>query len=177
MSNDINILLYKGSVDFKEQQRIKIVRRIAFVLSVIIGISSVVIFFFILYLDPAAIKKSQGEIKGQIARYEERKGKLFIVNSRIQNIKDILVKRKNYAQDITILMNQMPSGLSVEDMQMDNESFSITVSSSSLIDIGVFIDNLIDMAKKKELISSLILDSLTFDEEKNSYLVSLQSKF
>lgn len=177
MNTDINIILPKNLGQIEHQSRIKAARMIAFIFPLIVGAVSLGIFLFIQSINPASIIREQDDVKSQISKLDNRKIKLFLVNNRVDNIKDLLQRRKDFFKSIDTVLTQMPDDLLVDTMDMDNKIILLTITSPSLSSVDQFLNNLIVMAKKKELISSLTLNSLTFDETKNNYLVSLKSEF
>lgn len=177
MNNDINILLNQGSEELKQQQKIRLFRRIASAVSAFVGITSFIIFALTLYINPVSIKKEQESVKTQIAKYENKKAKLFLINNRVDDVKEVLGKRKDFSKTIDTLLAQMPSELAINEMEVSNNKAVITVSSSSLSSLGEFLDRLLGMAKRKNIISTLKLISLSLDPDKNNYIVSLESNF
>ena len=74
-------------------------------------------------------------------------------------------------------MAKIPGRLFIEDLEVDDKTVVITAYSTSLSAIGELINNLTETVRKKEIISSLTLSTLVFDEGKNSYQVSLNAQF
>jgi|SRR3989344_5242335 len=175
MSANINLVLPKGKDYLEQQKRAKIVNIVATSFPITVGIISLVLFLVTQAINPVSIKKQQEETISKIAKHQDRKIKLFIINDRLDNINELLKGRRNFADNINALLSIMPGEVTLENLNIDNKLVLLTVSSVSLRSIDEFITNLILMAEKKEVIRSLFLETLTFDVAKNNYLVSLKS--
>lgn len=175
MSTNINLLLRSDEKSLKRKKRIKILNFIAFILLIGVGVTSLIIFLLIQTTNVPSIKKEQDDIVGKISQAENKRNKLFVVNNRINNIQEILGKRKDLSKTINTMLEKIPNRLSIEGLEISDKVISLTARSTSLFTIGEFINNLTDMVRKKEIISSLTLNSLVFDESKNSYQVSIKS--
>lgn len=173
---DINFLLRRDEESLKRQKRVKILNFISVMLLIGIGVMSLIIFLLIQITNVSSIKKEQEDILRKISQFQNRKTKLFVLDNRINNIQEILEKRKDLSKVTSGLLTKTPARLSIENLQIDDKVISLTAQSTSLFAIGEFINNLTDMVRKKEIISSLTLDSLVFDESKNSYQVSIKSE-
>lgn len=175
MNTDINLLLPKDDETIRKLKKVKILKFAAVMSLMGIGLISLIIFLLIQIINPSSMQKEQDQILRKISQFQERKAKLFIVNDRINSIAEILGKRKNLSKTADILLAKTPNKLLIENLEIDDTIISLTGKSTSLSAIGEFINNLTDMVRKKE-ISSLTLNSLSFDEGNNVYLVSIKSE-
>lgn len=176
MNTTINLVVPKGKEFFEQQRKTKIVNVAAISFPILVGIISLILFLATQAINPVSIIKQQDEIVSKIAKLQDRKIKLFIVNERLSNIDGLLKGRRNFADNISTFLSRMPAEVLLDNLEIDNKQILVTVSSDSLLSIDEFINNLILMVEKKEVIHSLFLDSLTFEAGKNSYLLSLKSE-
>lgn len=176
MNTNINLLLRADEEALKRKKRAKTLNFISITFLVGVGGISFLIFLLIQIINPAGIKKEQNDIIEKISQVQNKQAKLFILNNRIDNIEKILQQRKDLAKVTNSLLTKTPSRLFIEDLEVDDKSVVMTASSTSLSAIGELINNLTDMVHKKEIISSLTLSTLVFDESKNSYQVSIRSE-
>lgn len=176
MSTNINLLLRIDEESLKRKKRIKILNFIAFMLLIGVGCLSLILFMLIQINNTSGIKKEQDDILGKISQSQGKRIKLFVLNNRINNIQEILGKRKDLSKTMNTIFAKIPNGLSIEGLEIDDKVISLRAQSTSLFTIGELINNLTDMVRKKEIISSLTLNSLVFDESKNSYQVSIKSE-
>lgn len=175
MSADINLLLPKDEASLKRHRKIKIFNFLAIISLAATGAISLILFLMIQSIDVSSIEKEQNNVLQQISKFQDRQAKLFVLEDRINNVSEILEKKKDLSIAVSGLLKNIPSGLIVDAMEIDNDSVSITAKSSSLSTIGGFVTNLTDMVRKKEVISSLTINSLIYDENNAFYQVSVKS--
>lgn len=175
MNANINLLLQTSEESKREQKRIKRLNFIAVILLIGVGFLSIVIFLLTQIINPSGIKKEQKSVIAKISKFQDRQAKLFVLNNRINNIEKILEKRINLFLKVRSLLAKTPSRLFIEDMEVDDKKVTMSAQSTSLLAIGELINNLTDMVRKREIISSLTLSTLVFDEAKNYYLISIKA--
>lgn len=176
MNANINLLLRTDEESLKQKKRIKILNFAAVTSLVCVGLTSLGIFALTQVINISSVKSDQGNVLGRMSQFQSRQAKLFILNSRVENIDKILKIRKDFSKVMNGLLVKIPGNLSVDSFEVDGKSVVIAGQSSSLFVIGEFINNLTDMVRKKEIIKSLTLNSLTLDESKNTYQVSIKSE-
>lgn len=176
MNININLLLRADEEALKRKSRVKALNFIAIMFLAGVGGISLLLFLLIQIINPQSIKKEQNDIIEKISQVQNKQAKLFILNNRIDNIEKILQQRKDLAKVTSSLLAKIPNRLFIEDLDVDDKTVTLTAQSTSLSAIGELINNLADMVRKKEIISSLTLSALVFDESKNSYQVSIKSE-
>lgn len=175
MNTNINLLLPIDEKSLSRKKRIKILSIIAVLFLIGIGVTSLVIFLLIQSTGIASIKEEQSNVMSKISQFRDKQAKLNIAENRINNITEILKIRKDLLKITSAILVKKPDSLLIEDIEVDGKVIALTARSTSLFYIGEFIDNLTEMVMKKEIISSLTLDSLVFDGEINSYQISIKS--
>lgn len=182
MSTNINLLLSKENELPKRKKKARILSIIAAFFLTAIAIFSLFTFLAIRSTNLDLIKEEQNETLRKISKFQAKQAKLFILGDRIKNIQEIFAKRKqaiekkqNLAKMTSGLLAAIPQGLTVENLEVNEENILISGSSKSLFTIGEFINNLTNMVYKKEIINSLTLTTLVFKENENIYQVSTKS--
>lgn len=175
MSTNINLLLNTDEDSLRRKKRIKIFNAVAAISLIGAGLMSLGIFMSIQAINPASLKKEQDNVQRKISQLQDRQAKLFLLHNRVENIDKILKVRKNLPVAMNGLLVKVPDNLSVETLEINDKLVIVSGQSRSLYAIGEFINNLTDMAGKKEIIKSLTLNSLSFDEGKNVYQISVKS--
>lgn len=176
MNTNINFILPKDK-EFEERQRRKrVINTIALIFPIMVGVVSLATFLITQAINTAGIRKQQGEVISKISQLQDKKIKLFIVKDRLDGIDDLLKKRISFSENIRSLLSKIPSEVIVENLEIDSKEVILIVSSTSLKSIDEFVNSLANMAEKKEVVSSLSLDSLVFEEKDNNYLVALRSE-
>lgn len=177
MNTNINLLLHADRETLERKRRVKTLSFIAIMFLAGVGAISLIIFLLVQITNIPSIKKEQNDVRERISKLQNKQAKLFLVNNRIDNIEKILQKRIDLAKVTDFLLAKTPGGLFIEDLEIDDKAVVMTVQSTSLLAIGELINSLTDMVKKKEIISSLTLSALVFDESKNSYQASVRAQF
>ena len=175
MNTNINLLLQTNEESKRGQKRVKRLNIIAVVLLIGVGCLSLIIFLLIQIINTSAIKKEQNDIREKISQFQDRQAKIFVLNNRVDNIEKVLKRRIDLSKAISVLLAKTPGRLFIEDLEVDDKTVVMTAKSTSLLAIGELINNLTDMVRKKEIISSLTLNTLVFDESKNSYQISIKA--
>ena len=176
MNTNINLLLHADEQELRRRKRVKSLNFIAIMFLVGVGGISLLLFFLIQIINPLSIKREQSDIREKISKLQNKQAKLFVLNDRIDNIEKILQKRIDLGRVTNSLLAKTPGRLFIEDLEVDDKAVVLIAQSTSLLAIGELINNLTDMVRKKEIISSLTLSTLVFDEGKNSYQVSIKAE-
>lgn len=175
MSNDINFLLDQKKDVAKKQGKIRTLRLVAVGILLLLGLSSVTAFLLNQNAFPSSLKEEESGLLKDVSLLHDKEAKLLLVTDRLQNISEILAQRANYSLVVNSFLKQIPQEASIERFQVGKMDFELTVSSASLISIGTTIDNLTDMAKKKEIIKDLTLESLVLDQGGGKYSAVLRA--
>ena len=174
MGKDINLIAGKNEQQEKEKKRIKLFRGIAFLCLLVVLVLSVIIFIFNLSFSTDSIKKDQTSAINSIAALSKRSGRLMAIDERLNDISNILAKRKNYSQIISEILKKAPSDVKTTSIEVGKDGVSIYVSSASLVPLNDFLNNLLEMSINKQVISNLSLTGLTADEKTGKYSLSLK---
>ena len=169
MNTKINLLIKKDEEALRREKRVKVLNILAAISLLLVGVSSVIVFLMIQLVDLKPIKTQQEDVLRKINLLSQKQAKLYILNNRVDKIEEILKDRKDLSHASGVLFSKIPSRVSVESLEINAKSLSLTVSSPSLSSIGELIDNLAGMVKEKEIINSLTINSLVFDVGSNSY--------
>lgn len=176
MNTNINLLLPKDEESLKRRKSIKVVSLIAVFFLVGTGIISLTLFLMIQAVNLSSIRKAQADVLREISTFQDRQNKILAVNNRIENVQQIINTRKDLLRITNTILAKTPAGVSIEDIEVDNKFIILTAVSPSLLSIDQFINNLTDMVRNKEMISSLTLSGLVFEEGENFYQVSIKSE-
>lgn len=176
MNTNINLIQPADKEFLEHQKRIRAANIVAVAFPILVGAMSLIIFLITQAIDPVSIRKQQEEVISEISKLQDKKINLFILNNRLDNIAGFIKNRRDFSENINTLLSRMPENVIIQRLEMDDKDLTFTISSASLRAIDDLINTLIDMAEKKEIISSVVLDTLTFNENDISYSVSLKSE-
>jgi competence protein ComGC len=178
MNTDINLLLHTNEETLRKNKNTKIFNLIAAVFLIGVCLISVSIFIMIsaANAESESIRKKQEDVLKKMSKFQDRQVKLFILSDRVENIDKLLQTRRNFYKISNGLLMKVPSDLSVDGFAINDNSVIISGQSNSLLTISEFINNLTDMARKKEIIKSLTLSSLVLDDSNNAYVITVNSQ-
>jgi len=175
MSDDINLLVKKDKNLLKEQSKLKVFRLIAICSLLTILLISLSIFLLNQKLSnsSAEIEKDRESVLVEMKPFSEKEGKIIIVNNRIDNITKVLNKRMDVYKILNTILGKIPDGILIETLEFKEKKISMNITSYSLIPIDVFFNDLIEMAKRKEIVKGLTLESLDASSLTGSYKISI----
>jgi len=175
MNNDINLISNKDVASLKAKKRLKLTRTIAIASLVIATLLSIIVFIINTQTSLSSIKKDENSTLQSISYLNKKTAKLAIINNRLKDISDILEKRKNYTSAINTLLQLMPPGLSTTTLELSKKDVLLVVHSNSLLLIDKFLNSIIDLSSKKQVISSVTIESLTTNQKTGSYSLSVKT--
>lgn len=173
MSSNINLLIKEDVELLKHKKRIKIFRVVAIASLAMVLITSISIFLFNRVLQPPSVKEDKDHLLNQMSVFRKKEAKLTIVNDRVKNIYAFFNKRVDASKIINTFLGKVPDGISLEQLEFKPGTIAIQASSESLRSIDEFFNNLIDMARRKEIISAITLDSFSAVGEGGKYSLSI----
>jgi hypothetical protein len=173
MNNDINLISNKDTAFLKSKNRLKQTRTIAIISLVIIALVSIVVFIINSQTSLTGIKNDENSTLQNISYLNKKAAKLAIINNRLKDISDILGKRKNYTNTINTLLQLMPPGLSTSTLELDKKDVALAVNSNSLLLIDKFLNSIIDLSAKKQVIGSVTIESLVVNPKTGNYSLSV----
>jgi Tfp pilus assembly protein PilN len=176
MNNDINLVSNKDAATLKEKKRLKQARTTAIVSLAVVAFVSILIFIVSSQTSLSSIKKDENTAISNISYLNKKAAKLAVVNERLKDISDILQKRKNYTSAINTLLQLMPPDVYTSTLELDKENIVLVANSNSLLSIDKFINATIDLSSKKQVISSVTIESVILNQRSGNYSVSIKSK-
>ena len=175
MSESINLVSGKSYQLEKELKRLKIIRIAAVTSLVFVSFISILLFIITVTLPISAVKKDQQQTLSNIGVLDKKLIKFSLINDRINNISDIMKKRKNYSLISDSLFSKAPSNLSIDDFSIESDKVNLTVSDTSLITINQFIDDIIIFGDTGKIIKNVSIQSLILNVSSGKYSLSMQA--
>lgn len=175
MSNDINLISNNDAASLKAKKRLKLTRTIAIISLVIVALLSIMVFVINSQTSLDKIKKDQNSTLQSISYLNKKTAKLAIINNRLKDISDIMEKRKNYTSTINTLLQLMPPGVSTTTLELGKQDVVLVVHSNSLLLIDKFLNSIIDLSFKKQIISKVTIESLIVNPKTGGYSLSIKT--
>lgn len=173
MKSDINLISLSQTELVKEDRLVKLLRTFAIISIVAVTIISLVIFIIIQSISPAEVRKQEGAIEGVISSLHTKEAKIVIVNKKIKDIKNIISKRPKYDSIVSDIANIIPGDVSMNSLNVNEKKVKLIVTSSSLLSINSFLDNLFDMVANKKIIGNLTIDGISEQGGNGAYTMSV----
>lgn len=180
MTTNINLLVQKDEHSLSRDKNIKILNIIAIFSIISIFVVSIIIFVLIQLANPETVRRKQDEVLSEISKYQEKQAKLFVINNRVESIDGILKSRKDFPKLMKGLLGRIPGGIRTTEFEIKFEPSDNKVVMSgeadSLLTMAELINNMSELAKRKEFIKSLTLTNLKFNEANKYYEISIKSQ-
>ena len=152
MSIDINLVNKKTSESVKDL-RLKKVKTISFAVLIAVAVSSVLLFLINLRFSVNYVKGQQNKIIEALSAYDETTSKIFILHQRVEDLSTIISERKKYHDKTELIFKNFPTGISIEEYEIDESGVILGVSSNSLLELDTFLNYLLDLTKTKKITS------------------------
>lgn len=163
MSIDINLVNKKTSDSLKDL-RLKKVKTISFAILIAVAVSSVLLFLINLRFSVNYVKGQQNKIIEALSAYDETTSKIFILHQRVEDLSMIISERKKYHDKTELIFKNFPSGISIEEFEIDESGATLGVSSNSLLELDTFLNYLLDLTKSKKITSIRMIELSSGDD-------------
>lgn len=171
--NEINLLRPKKEERRGLKNAQNILRILSLVLLFLTFLSSIILFLLKLNSPLLSTKKEEENILLRLSPLKSKMAQFFIIEERLTNISEIIVKRPNWEKIIETLEKKKPQEVSIDNLSMDKKDLSLSVSSYSLLLLDKFLNNLIEITGDKKVFSNLTLNSTTLDKKSGKYTFSI----
>lgn len=175
MSSSINLISTRSDDLDTKLKRLRITRIIAVICLIFVAVSAVGVFILTAQVPLASIKKDEAATLNDISYLHDKSAKLYLANDRINNIQNIISKRKNYSDTMSKILGIMPAGVNIDALTIDDKSLILSVSSTSLTSIEGFLNSYVNMANNGKVINSVSVDNLVLNPKIGRYGVSLKA--
>lgn len=176
MNDPINLVKAQDKENFRRARKIFILRIISLVFISFVGLVSIILFILYLRISPEAIRKEQSQVVQSIAFQKNKLAKLNLLNDRLRGINQVLRERKNYTTTLNSILSEIPQEARAQVLSINKSNVSLTVTSSSLLPLNKFLNNILELSEKKKYIREMVIESLTIDSKTGSYSLSIKAK-
>lgn len=160
MSRDINLVIKEGTEQLKHKKKLKTFRIVTAAFLLMVLLISLSIYLLSLRLGSPSTEKDKPALFNQLLSLREKEAKLKVVNDRLHNIPIVQNNNRGVYKIVNTLLGEVPGGMLVDSLEFTGELLVVKVSSDSLILLDALMNNLIDLAERREIINTLILNSL-----------------
>ena len=173
MNESINLVENRDQQLDKEQKILKFTRVIAVCILVTIASISILAFIISSQIPLQVIKQDQSSTMSEIAALHNKLATYYLIKNRISNIGLLLNQRKDYTKVISTIFSKISSDISIDGLNIEEKSFTLNISSNSLLPINKLINDMIDLSDQKKLIANVKLQSLSLNAKSQTYSLTL----
>lgn len=168
MSDNLNLL--RSRKKDRQEGQLRLIRFLSYGSLFIILISSIALFFLKINLGISDLKKQERSISNSLSLMSGKIVKFIMLKNRMTESTAILDNRTDFSEIIDEAVKDKPESLSVESFSLDKAGLLLNISSSSLTDLDLFLNNL----QKEPGFKKITLENFTLDEMAGSYKLSLK---
>lgn len=174
MNNSINLISSKNEQVERELKVLLFVRVVA--VSMLISLAFIAILAFIIstQIPLSKIKQDESQTLSSISALHNRLTAYYLVKDRINNVKNIIATRKDFSKPIDLVISEVPTGVSINNLSIDKDILVFDISSDSLIPLNKIIDDIFAVGNKGKIIKNVKLNSLGLDGKGGKYSLALQ---
>jgi len=172
MSININ-LVDQRNPSIAKSDKLQKIKATSYAVLFLTGFLAILIFALDYRFSASYVKKQQAELINQLSSFSDVSAKIYIVNSKLSEISNILDSRKKYGAITSDIMRAAGPDLSVDEFLFNESSMSIKASATSLTTIDTFLNSLLEMVNKKE-IPGIVIESLSLQEGKYVLILSIK---
>ena len=174
MNTDINLLgKKKKHIGGFQYSKLRLLRLVAVSLLFVVATFSVIIFLLIALSPLPQLKKQEEQALFTLSQFHQDMGKVAYVNERTDAITKLLSQRKQFDKKLDAIQTQIPEGVTVDALSVTANNMSLTVSSNSVEQIDIFINNLLRAVQEKRDFSKVTLTSLSIDNQRNLFIFTV----
>ena len=175
MNNGINIVSNKNSQIERELRILNILRFTAVSMLVTIALSSIIIFVVSVQIPLSALRQEENSTIARISQLHKKLATYYLIKDRINNINTLMSTRKDYTKSLKPVLAMVSGDLTVDDLDVEEDVITLTVSGNSLVGINTIINDLIASSESKKYISNVTISSLNLNTTAGRYSVTFEA--
>lgn len=175
MNNNINLISNQNVALEKELRRLKRFRLISIICLIIVAVVSISIFVLNFTLPLDSVKKEQVTTASNITLLNKKLVTYTLITDRVKNISNILSQRGNYIPQVNDILGKVPTDVSVDGLGIDAGTVTIAVSSTSLVSLNNFIDDMVSLGEQGKVIKDIVVQGLSLDVNDNKYILNMKA--
>lgn len=173
MDTEINLLAQKKAQFFSEERVLLITKGLA--VGSVVLVLSLSILFFLLSRDPSivAVQADENQTIAKLTLLQDKTAKYLLIVDRVNKMKAILQKKSTFGTTMTALTKQIPTGSTITNFTLDQQTLSLSLSSSDLSTLGKAMDNFSSLVTSRSVLKSVTIQGLVSDEKSGTYVLSI----
>jgi len=161
MSVNINLVDNKNSEAIRREKTKKL-RAISFSVLFVTAFLAVIIFAIDYRFSASYVQKQEAELLQELQPFSDVSAKLFITNTKLSDLNQILNKRLNHSKKVR-LISDGARDVTIEEFTINSEGTQLKINSYSLSSIDEYLNYLVGLVDEEEF-SGILLNSLQSNE-------------
>lgn len=158
MSTEINLI--SKPTEGSKNARLRKIRTISFITLFTVGFFSLILFFIDYRFSASYVRGQQNKLIADLSQYDETASRIFLLNQRLSDISELLSQRKKHHEKAEKIVEKLPTSVAISEFQIDESGVVMSVSSTSLLELNNFLNDILSLSKSKVL-GVVILDRLS----------------
>ncbi len=174
MKNDINLLHSKTKSPLNSlANKVDILRTIAVFLLFLVAFLSVTFFFLVLVSPLPSLRREENAKRLALRSLYGKITDLYILNDRMKGVSEVLDKRVNYDAIVGGILDNVPSGVTVDALKSIDTDILLDASSTSLLSLQTYVDALVKENTDKKLFSTITQSAFSITPNSNKAQVHI----
>lgn len=174
MSNGINLLGKKNQAAVSPAARKLWRMRLVAIWSLFVISGFSIILFLLIALSPLpALLQQEKSALATLASHHQEVAKVLFLQDRLQTTSQIIAKRPSFDAKLQAVQDLMPAGIDITEMSIDQKGITVTVSSSSLLLLDTFTNNLLASVDAKKDFSEVVMGKLFINPQRNVFSMTV----
>ena len=176
MDANINLLAHKKGNIFSSERTLARARLLA-VSCVGLLLSSGIGAFLLTHINtPESLKAQQVVLTQQLMQSKDTAVAQLELLDRLNHIQTIVSNRSSLQDNIALIEKQIPEGVKVNTLELDNKQLNLSVNSPDLTAIDKLISNMTALLHTQKIIKSMTITDVSADQKIGKYILSIDAK-
>lgn len=175
--SDINLLQKSTNSLQKQDYTALILRRISFILLFATAVISISLFVLVISSPLTKVKQQENALLAALDASKTKISRNVIIQERLRSVTKVLKERNTYEKNIGEVLKVLPQSVTITALEINKKNMQITGNSNSLDSLNTFINTLLSMQSKKEIIASVALRSFALQKEAGKYYFTMDVTF
>lgn len=172
MNDTINLLKNNAIVE-KKSNTARFLRLASILSLFFIAFSAVGMFFLRSQSRFAILQQQEDTLQRELSTLQDKVAKFVLVKDRVRAITLTLNQRSAVSVILDVIATKVPKEASIESLKIDETKIELNVSSTSLLPIETFFENM-TAKQEKQLFQKITMQNLSYDPKNVRYSVVLR---
>lgn len=153
---------------------LQLMRIITISLLFIISATAVIVFILVSISPLPGLKNQEQSLEQTLLQSKSDIVKLSLVNDQTNAISMLMTSRETLNVPLSMIKYYISSDMTVDTIQVDDKTITMTVESQSLKSLDTFLNGIIGYVQEKKVFANATLVDLTIDQSNNAYALTVQ---